>query len=203
MAFSDCPFCHQIVPSSELERHADNHFVEVELARDADIAQQIAAAPTTLSSITDWENGKGSGCSTSACGRTMGNEEEMHVIIEKISCLTRLQIRATFYKVEGGLLALLRRCLEMESRNSVTILSDFVDHFQSVEAEDSGWGCGLRNIQMLSSHLLLRRLEAREVLFGGSGFVPDIASLQRWLEIALQRGFDVHGAYSFNHKICG
>ncbi|GLT48962.1 hypothetical protein SLA2020_225490 [Shorea laevis] len=124
-------------------------------------------------------------------------------IDEQISCLIGLQIRSTFYKVEAGLMTLLKKCLELEAGNSTSILSGYVDHFQSTECEDIGWGCGWRNIQMLTSHLLMQRQEAREVLFGGSGFIPDIASLQRWLEIAWERGFDALGADHFNHKIYG
>ncbi|KAG2399563.1 Ethylene-responsive transcription factor [Vigna angularis] len=80
----------------------------------------------------------------------------------------------------------LRRCQnaghmseESEIGNSISILSGYVDHFQCLESEDAGWGCGWRNIQMLSSHVLVQRPEARKALFGGSGFVPDILSLQR------------------------
>lgn len=122
---------------------------------------------------------------------------------EKISSLIDLQTRSTFHKVEGGLMALLRHCLESEPGNSKVILSGYVDHFQCLESEDVGWGCGWRNIQMLSSHLMVQRSEAREVLFGGSGYVPDIPSLQRWLEIAWERGFDVAGSEQFNHVIYG
>lgn len=56
---------------------------------------------------------------------------------------------------------------------------------------------------MLSSHLLKQRPEAREVLFGGSGFVPDIPSLQRWLEIAWDKKFDTIGSSHFHNKIYG
>nr|KYP72756.1 Zinc finger with UFM1-specific peptidase domain protein [Cajanus cajan] len=122
---------------------------------------------------------------------------------EKISCLVDLQRRGEFYKVEKGLMELLRNCLESEAENSRSILSGYVDHFQSLEFEDVGWGCGWRNTQMLSSHLLAQRPEAREAMFGGSGFVPDILSLQRWLEIAWERGFDAPGSDQFNHAIYG
>ena len=137
-----------------------------------------------------------------SCDAAIRGYRESH-IDEKISCIIGLQIRSTFYKVETGLMALLKNCLELESGNSTSILSGYVDHFQSIESEDVGWGCGWRNIQMLSSHLLMRRQEAREVLVGGSGFVPDIPSLQRWLEIAWERGFDALGSEHFNHKIYG
>ncbi|KAI0496499.1 hypothetical protein KFK09_022816 [Dendrobium nobile] len=103
---------------------------------------------------------------------------------ERISCLVGLQIKSTFYKVEGGIMYLLRRCLQLENRKCII-------------------GCGWRNIQMLSSHLLMQRKEARDVLFGGSEFVHDILSLQRWLEIAWERGFDVPGSNSFNKEVYG
>ena len=74
-------------------------------------------------------------------------------------------------------MTLLRNCLESETENSKSILSGYVDNFQSLDSEDAGWGCGWRNIQMLSSHLLARRPEAREILFGGLGFVPNIPLL--------------------------
>ena len=122
---------------------------------------------------------------------------------EKISSLIGLQNRSGFYKVEGGLMSLLRNCLELESSDSTSVVSGYVDHYQSIEFEDLGWGCGWRNIQMLCSHLIMQRPEARNVLFGGSGVVPDILSLQRWLEIAWKKGFDVHGAEHFNYKIYG
>lgn len=100
-------------------------------------------------------------------------------------------------------MALLRECLELEPRNTTTILCGYTDHIQSIRSEDSGWGCGWRNIQMLSSHLLMQRKETREVLFGGAGFVPDIPSLQRWLEIAWEKGFDAVGSDHFANKIFG
>ncbi|XP_059463342.1 uncharacterized protein LOC132192103 isoform X2 [Corylus avellana] len=211
-----CPFCHLTVPLADLERHANSHFEcedeyeqQHELARDRDLAQQISLAPY-------------SPCSSSSsssqplfknvvlvdmpfeprCNHATKRYGESK-IDENISCLIGLQIRSTFDKVEAGLMTLLKKCLEIEAGHSTSILSGYVDHFQSTECEDIGWGCGWRNIQMLTSHLLTQRQEAREVLFGGSGFVPDIASLQRWLEIAWERGFDALGSDHFNHKIYG
>lgn len=100
-------------------------------------------------------------------------------------------------------MALLKNCLASESGNVTSILSGYVDHFQSKESEDVGWGCGWRNIQMLSSHLIAQRQEAREVLYGGAGFVPDIASLQGWLELAWEQGFDTQGSNDFEREIYG
>lgn len=120
-----------------------------------------------------------------------------------VSLLVSLQTKCIFNKIEDGVITLLKNCLELESGNSTSILSGNVDHFQSIDSEDSGWGCGWRNIQILTSNLLKERQEARDVLFGGSGFVPDILSLQRWLEIAWQKGFDLDGSSHFGHKIYG
>lgn len=124
-------------------------------------------------------------------------------IKESISCLVALQTRTTLCEIKGGVMAHLRECLELEPRNTTTILCGYTDHIQSIRSEDSGWGCGWRNIQMLSSHLLMQRQETREVLFGGAGFVPDIPSLQRWLEIAWEKGFDAVGSDHFANKIYG
>ncbi|CAN6709245.1 unnamed protein product [Malus baccata var. baccata] len=165
-------------------RCANGHFEEVEddevdkqLARDLEFAQQLALALLL----------------------------HLHqpCMEEKVSCLIVLQTRTTFHKIEGGLMALLRGCLELEHGNATTILSGYIDHFQSIQSEDKGWGCGWHNIQMLSSHLLVQRQEAREVLFRGSGFVPDIPSLQRWLEIAWGRGFDTLGSDHFAENVYG
>lgn len=120
-----------------------------------------------------------------------------------ISSLVSLQIKSTFYKVEGGLMTLLRRCLELEKGSSKSIITGHIDHYQSLKSEDRGWGCGWRNIQMLSSHLLMQNQEVRDVMFGGCGFVPDIPSLQRWLEIAWRKGFDSDGSETFCNKIYG
>jgi len=132
------------------------------------------------------------------CGGRNNGEWKMD---EKISCLLGLQSRGEFHKVERGLMALLSTCLESDSENSRSILSGYVDHFQRIPFEEVGWGCVWRNIQILSSHLLAQRAEPREAMYGGSGFVPDIPSLQRWLEIAWERGFDAPGADQFNHAI--
>lgn len=124
-------------------------------------------------------------------------------IDEEFACLITSQKRSSFYSVNGGLMSLLQKCLEQEPGDSTTYLSGYVDHYQSILSVDVGWGCGWRNIQMLASHLFSQRQDARDVLFGGSGFVPDIPSLQRWLELAWKRGFDTAGADHFNHTIYG
>lgn len=147
-------------------------------------------------------NGSRPGANYLCGGETSGDIGKCKVN-DKISCLIGSQTRSTFYKVEVGFMALLRICLESEVGNSYSILSGYIDHFQCLESEDAGWGCGWRNIQMLSSHLLEERPETRKTVFGGSASVPDIPSLQRWLEIAWEKGFDAPGSAQFNHVICG
>lgn len=56
---------------------------------------------------------------------------------------------------------------------------------------------------MQCSHFLSHREEAKRVLFGGSYSVPDIPSLQLFLELAWNNGFDVSGARHFNSQISG
>jgi zinc finger-containing ubiquitin peptidase 1 len=121
---------------------------------------------------------------------------------EEISHLTKIQLSSDFYRVEGGLNNLLRTCLYNEGEKCTSIVSGYVDHYQTLHP-DLGWGCGWRNIQMLSSNLLHERKEAKKVLFGGSQFIPDIPALQRWLEIAWQKGFDEIGSRDYNSKIYG
>lgn len=212
MRSSPCPFCRLTFPASQLQRHANDHLEEEELRRDMELAREIAIAPTsppkTLNNpvehgmLFETSSGKTYERSSSRSDESSNCSGEMS-IDEKVFHLARLQIRSTFYRVEDGLMALLRNCLESELGNSTCILSGSVIHFQSIESEDVGWGCGWRNIQMLSSHLVMQRQEARQVLFGGSGFIPDIPSLQRWLEIAWERDFDTVGSEHFNHKIYG
>ncbi|GLT41577.1 hypothetical protein SLA2020_156300 [Shorea laevis] len=178
---STCPFCNVLVRDTELQWHANSHFEDEDedeqFARDRELAHEIASS------------------SNSGDGDCPIND--------KISCLVALQTRSSFYCIKDGLMSLLTRCLERDQDSSVTILSGYIDHFQSTASEDRGWGCGWRNIQMMSSHLLAHRPEAREVLFGGSGFVPDIPFLQRWLEIAWEKGFDAVGSHHFNNRVYG
>ncbi|KAK7385463.1 hypothetical protein VNO78_31184 [Psophocarpus tetragonolobus] len=187
MDSSICPFCHLSFPSSQLQWHANTHFDD-----DDDNSRSPSVSGLHFDST--------SGDCKIWCG---GRDNGVWKVEKKISCLVDLQRMGEFHKVERGLMALLRNCLESDTENSRTILSGYVDHFQSIRFEDVGWGCGWRNIQMLSSHLLAQRPEAREAMFGGSGFVPDIPSLQRWLEIAWERGFDAPGSDHFNHAIYG
>ncbi|XP_028229845.1 uncharacterized protein LOC114410201 isoform X1 [Glycine soja] len=196
-SFVSCPFCDSQVPFSQRTGHFKTHFWDLDDDFDLPPTPQSQSLPREQA-----PNGSRSGANYSCGGETNSDNGECKVN-DKISCLIGSQTRSNFYKVEGGLMALLRNCLDSEVGNSYSILSGYVDHFQCLESEDAGWGCGWCNIQMLCSHLLVERPEARKALFGGSGFVPDILSLQRWLEIAWEKGFDAPGSAQFNHVICG
>ncbi|XP_020229025.1 zinc finger-containing ubiquitin peptidase 1 [Cajanus cajan] len=201
---ASCPFCDSHVPLSQLTWHANTHFSDLDDI-DFDLSPVIHPAPDSPPRSLPREHAANSSRSgaNSSCGGEASSDTGECKVNDKISFLIDSQTRSKFYKVEAGLMALLRNCLESEVGNSNSILSGYVDHFQCLESEDAGWGCGWRNIQMLSSHLLVQRPEARKALFGGSGFVPDILSLQRWLEIAWEKGFDAPGSAQFNHVICG
>lgn len=200
MHTSCCPICQIPIPIHEIEWHVNNHLEDDEFARDVDLAQQIALAPPSPPQIleSEFEEAPRSG---TARDHQRSSNIELKGIDEQICHVISTQRRATFHRIEGGLITLLKNCLECE--NSTSMISGYVDHFQSIRSEDMGWGCGWRNIQMVSSHLLMERQEAREALFGGSGFVPDIGSLQRWLEVAWKRGFDGVGSNYFEGKIFG
>ncbi|GLI65824.1 hypothetical protein VaNZ11_009453, partial [Volvox africanus] len=121
-------------------------------------------------------------------------------------------------RADGGggamrLVHVLKSCLEAAappppSRGGVTTLSyqaflcGPLQHF-SATALDRGWGCGWRNIQMLSSALLVRDKTLRTAMYGGAGYVPDIPSLQAWLESAWAAGFDRLGCESLGGRIQG
>lgn len=195
-----CPFCGVLLPMNELEWHANNHFEDDNVAMDVD--QQIAIAQS-LSSRNSLESPymTGQTCTTSFNFNIANyNKPSKHEIVYE---LVGQQSKSTFYKVEGDIMAMLKNCLEVDATPNQSVISGYIDHYESIHAVDSGWGCGWRNIQMLSSHLIMKRKEAKDVLFGGSGFVPDIPSLQKWLEIAWKNRFDVTGSNSFDQKVYG
>ncbi len=142
-------------------------------------------------------------------GRGSEKSEVVGSVDDCLKTLMILQMRERSFRVEEGVMVLLRRCLESEqdwqdgTQSSALAICSYVEHFESRLGEDLGWGCGWRNIQMMSSYLLAEDDEVREALFGGVGFVPDIFALQQWLEIAWAKGFDTQGAEHFSWKIVG
>ncbi|CAM8908835.1 unnamed protein product [Rhodiola kirilowii] len=221
-----CPICFATIPSSLLEWHADNHFQDeiislvppaqntpswhpqdyqfndLIIQQDFELARELAFAP--LSPIPPKTNIRANdGESTHSITRTISSSDEDTGLASRISHLTSFQIKDECHLVQDGLMLLLKNCLEAENDSSTSILCCNIDHYESIGSVDRGWGCGWRNIQMLSSHLLMEREEARSVLFGNAGFVPNIASMQRWLEIAWKTGFDTLGSDQFENKIIG
>ncbi|KAL8519668.1 hypothetical protein ACS0TY_010561 [Phlomoides rotata] len=205
MDFSICPFCNLSIPSLELQRHANDHFSDENEDRDLQLALRNSILPPSPPRAAEdslkCKPGYRFESSSSSCDAKVtsfgGNTND-----KKWASLICSQRKEIFYIVEDGLMALLRKCLELESEYSTSVLCGHIDHFQG-KSWDVGWGCGWRNIQMLSSHLIRQQQEARDILYGGSGFVPDIGSLQQWLELAWAKGYDTPGSEEFDQKIYG
>ncbi|KAL4436617.1 hypothetical protein ABPG75_003756 [Micractinium tetrahymenae] len=117
------------------------------------------------------------------------------------------QPRAHPTAMPGGLVQLLAACLESAPRGGgpadyAAALCGAVQH-HGASLYSAGWGCGYNNMQMMSAHLLAARPEAREALFGGAGWVPDIPALQAWLEAAWRAGYDRQGAEQLGGRVQG
>lgn len=158
------------------------------------------------------EGGLGAAYEPSEQGGRTGNGNRNKEALQKLNLedITRSlilrQIREFYYvHPDLSLMSLLKACLETghRGRSSVVALSGCIEHFETRLEEDLGWGCGWRNIQMLSSYIIVQNTECKDALFGGAGFVPDISAMQQWLEIAWLKGFDVLGADYFDWKITG
>jgi hypothetical protein len=87
------------------------------------------------------------------------------------------------------------------TEQSLLCASPGLVHFAST-AYDQGFGCGWRNLQVQVSHLLSTYPQSSP-LCGGVGWVPDISSLQAWLECAWEEGFDPPGAEQLEHSVQG
>ncbi|CAK9221884.1 unnamed protein product [Sphagnum jensenii] len=208
-----CPICNSSVALWLLEEHVNNHLEEEDLASDRALAQQLASnfdAPCSLEEVDGNDTffskrARGSSeVEVRRLARSLRNNKSLE---ENLRVIVQSQAKESAVPVKDGLMILLRRCVEADQQrtgvSSAVALAGYVEHFQSHHQKDLGWGCGWRNIQMLSSHLLSQDPEAKAVLFGGVGFVPDIQALQRWLEIAWAKGFDNAGAEYFNWEIDG
>ena len=77
-----------------------------------------------------------------------------------------------------------------------------IPHISQRRGFGSKWSCGYRNVQMLSS-ALIKIPQYKEVLFGGSGCIPDIPGLQRWIEEAWEEGFDPPGREQLHGRLVG
>lgn len=69
---------------------------------------------------------------------------------------------------------------------------------------DDKWKCGFRNIQILAlAAKSSGRPEMEKRLFNGCGFIPDVASIQKWIELAWQRGWDPTGRKQYEGQLAG
>jgi len=137
--------------------------------------------------------------------RTSGIDNSIESNIKAI-LMTQMREPFNSHLQDLELMNLLQKCLETDQKAgwmSTVVLAANVRHFESRKEEDLGWGCGWRNIQMLSFHLMMQDPHMKDVLFGGAGFVPDILALQNWLEVAWAKGFDLAGADYFDWHIRG
>jgi hypothetical protein len=137
--------------------------------------------------------------------RTSGIDNSIESNIKAI-LMTQMREPFNSHLQDLELMNLLQKCLETDQKAgwmSTVVLAANVRHFESRKEEDLGWGCGWRNIQMLSFHLMMQDPHMKDVLFGGAGFVPDILALQNWLEVAWAKGFDLAGADYFGWHIRG
>lgn len=73
------------------------------------------------------------------------------------------------------------------------------DHF-AASYGDKGWGCGYRNLQMLLS-CLAQNPTYEQVLFNGRAMIPSIPKIQRLIEAAWQKGFDLQGCEQLGGKV--
>ena len=73
--------------------------------------------------------------------------------------------------------------------HSYKLCFPYCGHVSQKGTYGSGWSCGYRNIQMLCCSLL-QVPEYKAVMFDGSGKLPDIPTIQHWIEVAWRDGFD-------------
>ncbi|WIA40959.1 hypothetical protein OEZ86_004609 [Tetradesmus obliquus] len=128
-------------------------------------------------------------------------QERLPIVPGQLATLQQPDGHAELHSVD--VIPLLQACFEAQPKpHSVVLLSGPVGFHSGAGQADSGWGCGFRNIQMQASHQLMRgNADVRAALFGGCGFVPDVASLQAWLEAAWAAGFDPGGAAMFGGSV--
>ena len=108
---------------------------------------------------------------------------------------TLLPIKACAHAVPG-ILELIRQSMTAATSSRSKMQYEYVVssppclHVSQKGSYGSAWSCGYRNIQMLCSSLMQLE-EYQKVLFDGTGVVPEINGIQRWIETAWKAGFDV------------
>lgn len=105
-----------------------------------------------------------------------------------------LPVKACAHAVPG-ILELIRQSMTATTSSRSKMQYEYVVssppclHVSQKGSYGSAWSCGYRNIQMLCSSLMQLE-EYRNVLFDGTGVVPEINGIQRWIETAWKAGFD-------------
>eukprot|EP01119_Soliformovum_irregulare_P016893 TRINITY_DN4954_c2_g1_i2.p1 TRINITY_DN4954_c2_g1~~TRINITY_DN4954_c2_g1_i2.p1 ORF type:complete len:471 (+),score=115.89 TRINITY_DN4954_c2_g1_i2:191-1414(+) len=99
----------------------------------------------------------------------------------------------------SGIISIISRSYDRSRGVTAKALSSPVEHFHS-DMGDQGWGCGYRNIQMLTSYLLTIS-PYKKAIFGGNGYVPTVPKIQEFLENSWALGFDVQGAHQLGNSI--
>ncbi|MCO5572892.1 hypothetical protein L7F22_026653 [Adiantum nelumboides] len=188
-----CSSCNELVAVEEWESHSLMHEIQAgelkSIQHKNDVKCDEGEMPSKKLRVGNY-------ASTSKSTLSYDGSRDVRSLVSS-------QRRGSYTNVEEGIMCLIEDCLKSERQGpSCTVISAHVNHFETCTSEDDGWGCGWRNIQMLSSHLLTHQW-AKKVLFGGAGFVPDIPSLQQWLELAWAFGFDEPGAEFFQFRIHG
>lgn len=87
-----------------------------------------------------------------------------------------------------GLLSELKLAFR-RTHTAVRLCSPSCVHYTQRNTYGASWSCGYRNIQMLCSSLMCIA-DYRAVMFNRDGVVPEIESLQKWIERAWRDGFD-------------
>lgn len=216
-ATAECSECRQLVPVAELESHELAHAIDTDAA---DIAAdfQLRELQERFGFMRPTRMGSCYLCGETGhwvadCSKNRLNIEAQARILQNPThgSLVSAQRPDPQWGENGGdrnLMCLLQtgikeqRCTKCITR-IIALLSAATIHFGG-GPWDAGWGCGYRNIQMLSAHLLAsRNTHLAEVLFGGSKYVPDVQSLQAWIEVAWAAGFDVQGAEQLGGRLQG
>lgn len=97
-------------------------------------------------------------------------------------------------KSRGGLISVVHLTHTSDDTSFDYVLCGLTDHFSSDEG-DRGWGCGYRNIQIVSSHLCRSAAFRNRLFRGSSEGTPTVTKLQEWLENAWSLGYDRDGDF--------
>lgn len=81
-------------------------------------------------------------------------------------------------------------------------LCSMIPHVSQRNGFGSRYACGYRNVQMLSC-ALMQIPQYKACLFDGSGRIPDVPGLQRWIEAAWAAGYDPEGCAQLGGRLQG